>query len=315
MKRLSSCTFVGILLLQLGAFSAHADDQTVMKTFKSKSVGAIKHAKGFVQTQRSRDFLSTSQRKSFTGVDAAVPGTYSMRGNAGPVEDQGQCGSCWDFSLTSVLRGTTIMSGKDSGRLSFNYLLNCATEMQGCNGGDFSAADHFINPKGAPKYGSDGAYTATDGKCIDKKAVAGTHDYHLLGSEGSANGVATPSFKDIAYVIGVLHRPVSIDVAVDDNWEGYSAGVYNGCTDNEVKDINHMVAIEGYDCEKSVDANGNCVFDANGNLSGGNGLWIIRNSWGTSWGDGGYITTKATNAAGVRCNAVANDALYYDLTQ
>ena len=314
MKKLLSCAFSGVLLLQLGAFSALADDLNPPKTFTSKNYGN-QHSKGFVQTQRNRDFLSTSKRKSFSNLDASVPGKYSMRGHAGPVENQGQCGSCWDFSLTSVLRGTWIMNGHDSGRLSFNYLLNCDTQMQGCNGGDFSAADLFISPKGAPKYGSDGSYSATDGKCISKPAVASTLAYHLLGSEGSGNGVPTPSFKDIAYVVGVLHRPVSIDVAVDNTWEGYGQGVYNGCSDNDVKDINHMVSIEGYDCEKSVDQNGNCAFDANGNLSGGNGLWVIRNSWGTGWGDSGYITTKATNETGVRCNAVANDALYYDVVQ
>jgi len=275
----------------------------------------VPHATGLVRTQESFDFFARAPKRSFLKTTAAIPGKSSMRGLAGPVEDQGQCGSCWDFSLTSVLRGTLMMANKkDPGRLSFNYLLNCATEQQGCNGGDFPAAAHFVAPHGAPAYGSDGAYTGADGTCQAETPIASAVNYHLLGNDMGANPTGvTPSFKDIAYVVGVLHLPVSIDVGATMAWQFYSGGVYNTCDDENTADINHMVAIEGYDCETSVDSKGNCAFDANGNLPAGVGTWLVRNSWGTSWGDQGYITTKATDAKGLRCNAVASDALYYDV--
>lgn len=265
------------------------------------------HAKGYVRGAQTLDLILGTPHDTFTAADGAVPGSYSIRGQAGPVENQGQCGSCWDFSLTTVLRGTQIMNGKDPGRLSFNYLLNCATDQQGCNGGDFNAAAWFVSPKGAPAYGSDGEYTAIGGNCVSASSVTSAKAYHMLGANGT-----TPSFRDIAFVVGVLHQPVSIDIAADSNWEGYGSGVYNGCSDQNSADINHMVSVEGYSCETAVDSSGNCAFDANGNLPNGVGTWIIRNSWGTEWGDGGYITMKATNAAGQRCNMVANDALYFD---
>jgi C1A family cysteine protease len=180
--------------------------------------------------------------------------------------------------------------------------------MQGCDGGDFTAADYFIHPKGAPAYGSDGDYDAYQSTCKPQPAVASAVAYHMLGDAKTG-----PSFKDIAYVLGVLHRPVSVDLAVDDNWQNYSWGTYNNCSDNNPSDINHMVVIEGYDCEKSVDSKGNCVFDQNGNLPANTGSWVIRNSWGTSWGDSGYIKMKATSSDGKRCDAVATDALYFDI--
>jgi C1A family cysteine protease len=278
-------------------------------TFSTKNY-QVKHATGLKLTQRNKDFLSAKIRTSF--ADQVVPAQGSLRGKVGPVEDQGQCGSCWDFSLTEVLRGTMIAAGKDPGRLSFNYLLNCATTMQGCNGGDFSAADFFINPKGAPKYGYDGDYTGVDGTCQApeaKSVIAKAKAYHLLGSE--AQGVV--SFRDIAYVVGVLHLPVSVDLdASDGDFMNYSGGVYNQCAGN-AQAIDHMVVVEGYDCEKSVDAAGNCAFDKDGNLPAGVGTWLIKNSWGDSWGDAGYITIKATDATGAKCQALATDALYFDL--
>ena len=296
-------TFV---LFPVMAFSAQEPATYVSKNYD------MKHPTGLVRTKESAEFLKNSPRESFVFSSESVPAKYSLRGKAGPVEDQGQCGSCWDFSLTSVLRGSWMAQGQDPGRLSFNYLLNCAKTMQGCQGGDFSAADYLISPKGAPAYGSDGRYTASQGKCVEKPAVASTQSYRLLGTNLGANPAAPlPSFKDIAYVVGVLHQPVSIDVAVDDAWQSYSGGTFNAC--NSRIELNHMVSVEGYDCQSSVDAGGNCVFDEKGNLPPGVGKWIIRNSWGSSWGDRGYITMKATDSKGRRCSSVAMDAVYFNV--
>lgn len=300
----------GVLFLAIPfAFAATANPNSSYVT----KIYPTKHARGLVRTEESSKALAAMPRISFVKSDATIPGTFSMRGQAGPVEDQGSCGTCWDFSLTTALRGTLMMDGQDPGRLSFNYLLDCATEYQGCNGGDFPAAAHFINPQGGPAYGSDGDYTGTQSACQQEKSIASAAKYYLLGNDMGANaGGTTPSFKDIAYVLSVLNHPVSIDVAAEP-WEMYSSGTMDTCVDFFLNQIDHMVVVEGFDCETSVDANGNCVFDANGNLPPGVGTWLIRNSWGTSWGDQGYITTKATDSKGKLCNSVASDALFYDL--
>ena len=59
-------------------------------------------------------------------------------------------------------------------------------------------------------------------------------------------------------------------------------------------------------CGKSVD---HCVQATGVDTSS---YWKVRNSWGTSWGDGGFMRTKMTDAKGVRCNAVAKEASYFD---
>lgn len=310
MKKLSQITktiFLSLTLAGLQAWSApRAGDTFAMKSYD------FSRPTGLVRSQESRMFLTNAPRESFSTSKAPVPGNYTLRGKAGPVEDQGSCGSCWDFALTSTLRGTWMMEGADPGRLSYNYLLNCAPTMGGCDGGDFSAADYMLSPKGAPLYGADGNYTASQGKCQQKPVASSAISYKLLGTNlDTIPNAPLPTFKDIAYVVGVLHRPVSIDVAVDFTWQSYSHGVFNRC--NAKTELNHMVVVEGYSCEGSVDSDGNCVFDENGNLPNGVGTWTIRNSWGTSWGDNGYITMKATDKNGKRCNSVASDALYYDV--
>lgn len=289
------------LFLSVGAFASQGP-----KLYVSKNYGT-RHAMGFTRDAKALSFLETAPRQVFRDADGPVPGSFSMEGLAGPVEDQGQCGSCWDFALTTTLRGTWMMGGHDTGELSFNYLLNCATDQQGCDGGDFTAAAWLLLPKGAPKSGSDGFYSEEQSPCVPEPAVGSAVAYHMLGPSGGS-----PSFRDIAYVVGVLHRPVSVDLAADDNWQSYGWGVYNDCSDEWPNDINHMVVIEGYDCGSSVDAHGDCVFDANGNLPPEAGTWRVRNSWGGEWGEDGYITTFATDSFGTQCNQIAHDALYFD---
>ncbi len=301
----------GILVSIFLSFATSVALAVEEPTFTTQTL-RTKHSTGLVRTQKSESFFKTSARSTFSDKVSDVPQRTSLRGLAGPVEDQGQCGSCWDFSLTSVLRGSLLMSGADPGRLSFNYLLNCAQPTYNCSGGDFDAADYLLHPKGVPAYGADGTYSAQNGSCHHAKAIASTKSYKLLGSDGGLQpGAPTPSFKDIAYVIGVLRRPVATDINATDSFQNYASGVYNDCTDSDITHIDHMVSIEGYDCESSVDAKGNCVFDAKGNLPPGVGTWLIRNSWGRFWGDNGYVTMKATNSQGKRCNSVANDALYF----
>jgi C1A family cysteine protease len=265
---------------------------------------------GLLRTDSTRRFLLQAPRVSFTQVKTPVPGRYSMRGKIGPVEDQGSCHACWAFAMTTALRGTLAAAGHDPGRLSFNYMLNCNSQGFNCSGGDFTAADLLVKPQGPPAYGADGEYTENEGTCQRFPVVASAPSYKLLGTDFNAHpGAPEPTFKDIAYVVGVLHKPVAVDVAADWGWNGYSSGTFTSCSGSS---LNHMVVIEGYSCESSVDSAGNCVFGKDGNLPPGVGVWIVRNSHGLSYGDRGYITIKATASDGSKCNSIATDALFFD---
>jgi len=252
------------------------------------------HPKGL--KRKTHKMLEAMPHISFLAETSVIPNKYDLK--ASPVENQGECGDCYDFSLTGNLRDTLLNSGRDPGRLSFNYLIDCDYETaDGCSGGDFDAAEWFINPKGPPTY-NQWPYTGQTSTCRHLKPVASAESYSMLGE---MNG---PSFRDIAYSVGVLHHPVSVDVYADMHWELYQGGVYKACTPGQV---NHMVLLTGYDCE------GQCKFNAEGNLPNGVGLFHVKNSWGTEWGEKGYIWTKATDKNGVKCNSVASDALIFNV--
>lgn len=273
------------------------------------AVPQLQHSTGYVLSSSQNRLLRSETKISYSSKNYVVPSKYSMQGRTGPAEDQGKCGSCWDFALTSALRGALVMAGNDPGPLSFNYLLNCTGPQQnGCYGGDFSAASFLKHPLGAPSFGADGPYIAKQGRCESAPIVASATDYHFIGSDTSL-----PSFQDIAYVIGVLHRPVTIDIAVDWRWDNYSGGLFDGCKNEIPREPNHMVVVEGYDCESSIDNQQNCTFDTKGNLAGGTGTLILRNSWGSDWGEKGYITVRFSDLTGRRCNSMALTALYFDV--
>jgi C1A family cysteine protease len=144
-------------------------------------------------------------------------------------------------------------------------------------------------------------YTQSEGRCKNGLGVNGT------AISAVAVGEDSPSFQLLAQALSQKHM-LAVDVAVCGQWESYSSGIFdrNQCGTNS---INHMINMVGYDCESSVDANGNCVFDAKGQPKNGDGYLIVMNNWGTSWGENGYMRTRW----GV--DAIANTAMYFVVVQ
>lgn len=254
------------------------------------------HGLGLKRTPGSVIFLSSLPKHPLMR-DSVVPGKFDLTPLVSPPENQGSCGSCWDFSLTKALRSALMLAGKDPGVLAFNYLLNnCGPgpKMWGCGGGDFDAGQSFISGAG-PWLESQDPYQETETRCKSGLPVAGTSIKMVqVGGE-------SPSFKELAQAIS-QKRMLSIDVAVAGSWGSYSGGIYNG----NGSGINHMINLVGYDCETSVDASGNCVFDSSGQPQNG-GYLIVMNNWGTSWGERGYMRTRWGR------NEIATTAVYFDV--
>lgn len=299
------------LLIVLASLISTPSLASVTKSYEVKKAHPH-HAKGLKRTDKGRQKMQAMMWVSYEGSSVAVPGSVNLSAQVSPPENQGSCGSCWDFSLTKALRSEYMLKKKDPGVLEFNYLLNnCGPgpKMYGCNGGDFIAAESFLSSYG-PGLNRENPYLGHTGRCKRLKPQASAVSYAMLGQKGVG-----PTFKDLAIAVGVQRHMLSVDVAAAmGDWESYSGGIYNDCKGGP-RNIDHMINLIGYSCESSIDPKGNCVFDAEGRPVKGDGYVIVQNNWGTAWGEKGTMRTRLYGEDGMKCNAVATDALMFTITQ
>jgi len=198
-------------------------------------------------------------------ADASVD--WRSKGKVPPVRDQGQCGSCYSFGSLAALEGRLlIQKGGDAKTLDLSeeQIVQCSSN-NGCNGGTGSRVYDYIIKNGGVAKESDYKYTAKDGSCDSTKAKK---VYAKLTGYKSVARKNTEQLKQ-ALTEGLVD--VSID-ASSASFQMYRGGAY---TDSKcgtsLFDLNHEVCAVGYG-----------VVD-------GKECWIVRNSWGTAWGDAGYI--------------------------
>jgi len=193
-----------------------------------------------------------------------------------PVYNQGQCGSCWAFSATEQIESMWALAGNALTELSMQQITSCDPYDDGCGGGNPSTAyKYVIQAGGLDSYSS---YPYTDGlgenlPCKFNKAniAAKISGWNYVSQ--SASGESTMVTK--------LYANGPLSVCVDaSNWSSYTGGIYPASSCG--KSLDHCVEAEGY------------------NIAGNSPYWIIRNSWGTSWGQSGYMNLQyGKDACGV----------------
>jgi len=183
-------------------------------------------------------------------------GTYTT-----PIKNQGSCGSCWAFSVTEQIESDWLREGNDELILSAQQIEACTHYILpwvgGCNGG---------KPENAFTYSEVGVVTEEDYPYFSGS----------IGRTGSCNvdlsmaKVKTTDFTNVgtdeatiaAYVATTGPLTMLVDAS---EWSSYTGGIVSSCGTN----LDHAVQVVGVNEEE--------------------GYWKVRNSWGTSWGESGYI--------------------------
>ncbi|MBN3310934.1 CATL protein, partial [Amia calva] len=209
---------------------------------------------------------------------------YRAMGYVTNVKDQGYCGSCWAFSTTGAIEGQMF---KKTGRLvplSEQNLMDCSRSFgtYGCNGAWMANAYDYVVQNGGLQAEATYPYTSMDNQPCQydsSKSAATIKDYRFIPA-GDEQALA-----DAVTTIG----PITVALDADNpSFMFYSSGIYEepNC---DPSNLSHAVLLVGYGSE------------------GGTDYWIIKNSWGTGWGEGGYMRMIRNNK---NACGIASYALY-----
>jgi len=195
------------------------------------------------------------------------------------VKNQGDCGSCWAFSAVSEMESCWFLGGHTLTELSPQQVVSCDTKGQdkGCDGGDTVTA--YVYMKGAGSQ-SEASYpytsgdTGLDGPCKYNAAKVVARMVNWTYAVPPCFDACKHQDEEVLATNLAATAPASICVYAE-TWQFYSGGILSKNCQESYTALDHCVQLVGF----------------NTNAAGVR-YWIVRNSWGTSWGEQGYINIK-----------------------
>lgn len=208
-------------------------------------------------------------------LTAAVGGNpdsidWREKGAVTPVKNQGGCGSCWAFSATETMESAYQVASGKLLTLAPQTYVNCVKNPNtcggtgGCEGATMELAFNLTVQTGIALE-SDIPYRGSDQTCKAYKAAVKCTGY-----------VKNPTNDAAAFETALATMPQAITVAAG-AWQFYGGGLFKGCSSGLFKSntLDHGVQAVGYTQD----------------------YWIVRNSWGASWGEKGFIRISRANDA------------------
>ncbi|KAL3644471.1 hypothetical protein CASFOL_009651 [Castilleja foliolosa] len=245
--------------------------------FRNSYGSKIKHHRMLRGNRASTGFM----HEKADNLPAAVD--WRHQGAVTPIKNQGNCGSCWAFSTVVGVEGINKIKTGTLVSLSEQELVDCEKDNEGCNGGLMESAYEFITKQGGLATETKYPYRARDMTCDSIKENA-----PAVKIDGHEN---VPVNDEDALMKAVANQPVSVAIdAGSSDMQFYSEGVFTGDCGTE---LDHGVAVVGYGA--TVD---------------GTKYWTVKNSWGTEWGEQGYIRFQRGVEAKEGLCGIAMEASY-----
>jgi len=194
---------------------------------------------------------------------------WREHGVVSAVKNQGQCGSCWAFATTEMVESYAAIATGSLLELSTQQVTSCSPNplncggVGGCRGSIAQLGFGYLQLFG---HTTEESWPYTSGSTTETGDC--TFDMEATAPAVTLAGYDTLPPNDQDAVLSHLAEVGPLAVNVDaSQWHSYTGGIFDGCDYAQNMDLNHVVQMVGY----TEDA------------------WIVRNSWGTGWGEDGYI--------------------------
>ncbi|XP_055383895.1 procathepsin L [Condylostylus longicornis] len=179
-------------------------------------------------------------------------------------DNQGQCGSCYAFSIVRSMEGQVFKRTGKLFKLSVQQVVDCSikTGNKGCTGGSLRNTLRYLEETGGLMRHDDYTYQERQGKCqfIETLSIVNVTTWSIL----------PPKDEEALKAAVALIGPIAVSLNASPNtFQLYGDGVYDDDNCNDLQ-VNHAMLVVGYTDD----------------------YWILKNWWGPNWGENGYMKLK-----------------------
>ena len=230
--------------------------------FDLAKLAALKAPANLEQKIKAQNDLARMRLKALpvaVAICSAAAPSFDWRkgGGSTPVKDQGACGSCWDFATCGAFEGSYRKITNVTLNVSEQDILDCNSHGYSCAGGWWAFDDLINTGKKSVANEATYPYTHVKGAC---KSVTRPYKADTWGYVGSSSSI--PSVAALKQAL-CTYGPLAVALKATSAFQAYTNGVFN--QPSAGSGVNHGVTLIGWDDSKQA--------------------WLIKNSWGTGWGD------------------------------